>query len=101
MSSNYPPGVSQHTFGAPWNDITFEFSVGVDVVDNDDKCLGQFDDYVFEEQVDEHVKRYICYGGVVLPGPSNYGDNDILERAKREYLDYDSEILWEQTFEVL
>ena len=26
MSSNYPPGVSDNTFGAPWNDEEFNFA---------------------------------------------------------------------------
>lgn len=29
MSSNYPPGVSENTYGAPWNDISFGIAVEV------------------------------------------------------------------------
>lgn len=29
MTSNYPPGVSDSTFGSPWNEQEFEFTLEV------------------------------------------------------------------------
>lgn len=100
MSSNYPAGVSDNTFGAPFNDQEYEFSVVVDVIDNDIQCLGQFDNYHLEEDVDDHVKRYICYGGVSLAGRANYDSDQVKEAAQRSYANYGGEILWD-TFELL
>ena len=31
MSSNLPPGVSENTYGAPWNDEDFEFTLEVTI----------------------------------------------------------------------
>lgn len=31
MSSNLPPGVSENTFSAPWNDEEFEFTLEVTI----------------------------------------------------------------------
>lgn len=50
MSSNYPPGVSENTFGAPWNSREFEFEFKI-------VCSGELDGPLSEEDYEEIVKE--------------------------------------------
>lgn len=49
MSSNLPPGVSENTFGAPYNDEEFEFTLEVTIG-------GSLQGPLSEEEYDEQVE---------------------------------------------
>lgn len=56
MSSNYPPGVSSGTYGAPWNDEEFEFEMEVTIK---------------------------VRGGISKAGPASYSDSEIIADVEK------------------
>mgnify|MGYP006921284365 CR=1 FL=1 len=102
-SSNYPPGVGPHTYGAPWNDVLVDFKVQLcskNPLEFED-IKDYFDDILSPSILTEDEQYHtIVIGGISVQGPKyDYGDGDKIADIKSEFMfgpiDWKFEIEWE------